>query len=119
VQAVCNRVQIIHEGELVFTESLADLNQRLRPSSLQVTLAHPPAEGELADLPEITGVEAFGGGAFRLHHATGAEVAEPLARTAVERGWGLRALIPEETSLEQIFVDLTLKDSDSTGKEAA
>ncbi|MFB6259927.1 MAG: ATP-binding cassette domain-containing protein, partial [Thiohalorhabdaceae bacterium] len=54
VQAVCNRVQIIHQGRLVFSESLADLNQRLAPTSLRLELAQPPAPSALE---AIDGVE--------------------------------------------------------------
>ena len=117
VQAVCNRVQIIHQGRLVFSETLADLNRRLAPTSLRVELASPPEPAELEALDGVTGVEALGEGAFRIHHEADASPAETLASQAVTADWGLRALIPEEASLEQIFVDLTLKDTDE--QEAA
>ncbi|MFB6259109.1 MAG: hypothetical protein ABEK42_00035, partial [Thiohalorhabdaceae bacterium] len=94
--------------------TLADLNRRLAPTSLRVELASP---AELEALDGVTGVEALGEGAFRIHHEADTSPAETLASQAVTADWGLRALIPEEASLEQIFVDLTLKDTDE--QEAA
>ncbi len=111
VQAVCNRVQIIHEGRLVLSDSLQDLNRRVASTTLRVEMASPPDRAELEALEGVHRVEALGEGAFRLHHEAGASPAEALSEEAVHRGWRLRALVPEEMSLEQMFVDLTLKDA--------
>ncbi len=110
VQAVCNRVQIIHEGRLVLSEALAELNECLAPTSLRVTLAEPVGEEALQGVAGVDAVEDLGSGTYRIRHQPDADPAEALAARAVHEGWGLRALIPEERSLEQTFVDLTLKE---------
>ncbi len=110
VQAVCNRVQIIHQGQLVLSEDLDALNQRMGRTSLQVTLAHPVDTAALSSIEGVREVEELGEGRYRIHHDPGSDPAEPLAERAVQEGWGLRALVPEERSLEQMFVDLTLKE---------
>ena len=89
-------------------------------SRLRLALAQPPEVSTLEAVDGVERVEVLDDGGFRIHHAAGASPAEALARRAVESGWGLRALVPEEASLEQIFVDLTLKDTDpGTDREAA
>jgi len=121
VQAVCNRVQIIHEGRLVFSDTLEAVNRRLAPTSLRITLNSPPAAGELEKVPGVQALESLGAGEFRIRHEPGASPAETLAEKAVAEGWRLAALVPESASLEQIFVELTAteaSDPDST-EEAA
>lgn len=109
VQAVCSRVQIIHEGRLVFAESLTDLDRRMAPTSLIVRLREPPTDEALTAIDGVERVERLDDGAIRIHHAAERNPAEPLARHAVNEGWGLRELTPERISLEQMFMDLTLK----------
>ncbi len=111
VQASCNRVQIIHQGHLVFAETLERLGERLAPTSLIVSLRNPPPPAGLEPLPGVRGVEALDGTRLRVHHDVGASPAEAIAERAVAEGWGLTALVPEQATLEQIFVDLTLKDA--------
>jgi len=117
VQAVCNRVQIINEGELVFSEEMEGMHRRLAPTALRLELAQPPAGEDLVEVPGVEEVQPLDEGSFRIHHAAGASPAEALAEAAVNRGWGLRALVPEEASLEQIFVDLTLKETGAAGEQ--
>ncbi len=119
VQAVCNRVQIIHEGRLVFRESLEDLGQRMTATSLRLELGHPPDPASLEAIEGIDSVESLRPGEFRVHHGAEATPIENLARQALDNGWGLRALVPEEPSLEQVFIDLTLKDTSEAVEEAA
>jgi len=100
VQAVCSRVQIIHEGRLVLSERLDALNQRMEGTSLRLSLARPVEKTQLSAVKGVQRVEALGEGEFRVHHEPGAEPAEALAQRAVQEVWGLRALVPEERSLE-------------------
>jgi hypothetical protein len=46
-----------------------------------------------------------------ISYQAGYDPGEQIARTCVEQGWGLRALIPQQQSLEQVFVDLISKDN--------
>jgi len=107
VQMTCDRVQIINQGRLVFSDNIANLDQRMRATTLLVALRTPPAMDALSAIPGTTQVEALGEGRFRLHHAQELNPAEELARKAVAEGWGLLELTPERKSLEQVFVEIT------------
>ncbi len=121
VQAVCNRVQIIHEGRLVFTETMAGLESRLRTTSLLVRLRNAPPGEQLRAIDGVEAVEPAGDGRLRVQHGPGASVAEAIAEQAVAKGWGLLELTPERRTLEQIFVELTLSEptAGQGGEEAA
>jgi ABC-2 type transport system ATP-binding protein len=107
VQAVCSHVQIMQAGRLVYNGSLAALDRQQR-SSLIVSFSAPPAPPGLAVVPAVSGVETLGEGRFRIHHAPAADPVPALVACACEQGWGLRELTPEHTSLEQLFIRLTL-----------
>lgn len=111
VQAVCDRVQIINHGSLVFSDSIEGLQQRMAGASLLVGLRRGPEQRVLASIDGVEAVDELGDGRFRLHlHADG-DVAETLVPLAVTENWGLFELSPERMSLEQVFVDLTTEES--------
>ncbi len=107
VQATCDRVQIINQGELVLTDTIDGLTRRMQRSSLHVTLRFPPALARLQAIDGVQEVEPLEEGSYRLHHVPEVNPAEAVAVAAVHHGWGLLALTPEHASLEDIFVQLT------------
>ncbi len=110
VQGVCNRVQIINRGRLVFSDTMEGLERHLHSQHLIVRLRHMPVASELLQLPGIVGVESLDDGRLRLCYE-GANPAAALAESAVNKHWGLEELIPERRTLEQIFVELTMQDA--------
>ncbi len=108
VQAVCSHVQIIHQGRLVYADSLANLDQQ--QPCLRITLERPPEANELAKLPIIEQVEVLGNGRFLLYYPTDTDPVEKLVTYICAQGWGLRELRLEGRSLEQIFIELTLAE---------
>ena len=108
VQAVCSRVQIIHRGKLVFSDDLAGLSARMRIAGLTFVCRSAPDPEELRELDGVLSVEELGAGRWRLLHTAGRSPAEALAVLAVKRKWGLTELSPEQKSLEETFVELTV-----------
>ena len=126
IQATCDRVQIIHKGRLMLSDTLAGLQARMHSSSVVVGLHNMPPLTELAALPGIGSVELLADGRVRLHHVSPDFLthnpAEALVARAVQQGWRLYELIPERASLEQIFVDITRTEqhpADDVTRDAA
>ncbi|HEY4128026.1 MAG TPA: ATP-binding cassette domain-containing protein [Gammaproteobacteria bacterium] len=110
VQAVCSRVQIIHKGKLVFSDSLKALTEHMEATSLVLECRQLPGMKELRELPGIASVEKLDSRRARLKLEPGADPAEEIATYAVKNKWGLKGLSPEYKSLEQVFVELTTSD---------
>ncbi|MDA3868774.1 MAG: ATP-binding cassette domain-containing protein [Gammaproteobacteria bacterium] len=108
VEAVCNRVQIINKGRLVYEANMDELRGEPAHGFYEVTLLRPPGINQLYETAGINNVERLDERSFLLHtsHAT----AENIADVAVANNWGLIKLIPYQHTLEQIFIDLTLGD---------
>jgi ABC-2 type transport system ATP-binding protein len=110
VQAVCSRVQIIHRGRTVYSDSVAALAAQQQPLSLVLDCRELPALKELRAIEGVESVEKLDAHRARLGFAAGADPAEAVAGLAVRGKWGLRGLTPEYKSLEQVFVELTTAD---------
>jgi ABC-2 type transport system ATP-binding protein len=114
VQMTCDRVQIISNGRLVFSDKVANLNQQMDSTCLILGLQQPPAKEVLLAIEGVTDVEDLGHGRLRIHHAATASPASRLAEQAASQGWSLYELSPEYKTLEQIFVDITSSEELST-----
>ncbi|HET7676066.1 MAG TPA: ABC transporter ATP-binding protein, partial [Gammaproteobacteria bacterium] len=110
IQAVCSRVQIIHHGRLVLSDTIDGLGERMQSDSLIVGARNLPDVRMLAAIPEVTRVEQLDANRVRVIHQSGKSPAEHIAQCAVDGGWGLQELTPERKSLEEIFVDLVHSD---------
>lgn len=114
VQATCDRVQIINKGQLVLSDSIDGLSQRMRSSSLLLGLRRPPAPAALQNVTGVQAVEVLDSGRLRISHAPDVSPAEALAERAVAEGWGLFELTPERLSLEDVFVNITTEEEELT-----
>jgi ABC-2 type transport system ATP-binding protein len=110
VQAVCDRVLIIHQGSLVLNDSLSNLTRRQKGTCLHVALKRPPVIESLAAIEGVGQVEPLDENRFRIHYRPEADPAEAIAERAVSERWGLYELAPETHSLEETFVQLTCGD---------
>ena len=110
VQAVCNRVQIINQGKLVYASDMTDLLEQQDTGRYELVLKQAPALAELNKFALIKQAEQRGDHHFIVD--IDGKV-EDLARLAVDNNWGLQKLVADEKSLESIFVTLTSGDADT------
>jgi ABC-2 type transport system ATP-binding protein len=112
VQAVCNRVQIINEGKLVYEADKDQLLDKQETNSYEVLLLNPPSINDLSKIDGVNNVERMHDNTFLIHLDENS--ADNITRAAVENSWGLNKLMPHKRTLEQIFVELTLSEADNT-----
>ena len=113
VETVCDRVQILNHGKVVYTDTIAALRQTRGGQALTVAFARPPAPALLAAIEGVRSVESLSAQRLRVFHGPDANPAQALVRRSVELDWGLTELIPVETTLEEVFVNLTQRDDDA------
>jgi ABC-2 type transport system ATP-binding protein len=119
VEAVCDRVQILHRGDVVFSDTIAGLKQFRGGGALQVGLRNPPDLAALSAAALGAEAEAINATLFRLRPRPETDPTEALVRAAVEKGWALYQLQPAQASLEEVFVQLTQKEEPQTEESAA
>jgi ABC-2 type transport system ATP-binding protein len=115
VQAVCNRVQIINQGDIVYSASMDDMLSK-QNTKFEITLT------ENVDSEELINHHAFKSVDMIDDHSFTAEsdlAADKLSEYIVQQGWGLTRFAQQQISLEQIFIDLTTTDSNTTDNSKA
>jgi ABC-2 type transport system ATP-binding protein len=113
VAQTCQRVVIINKGRVVAVDTPENLTARLTGAeTLYVQLDSGGAEAGpvIAAVPGVTRVLASDGG-FEVESERGTDVRRELARTIVNRGWGLLELRPMRMSLEEIFLQVTTDEA--------
>jgi ABC-2 type transport system ATP-binding protein len=111
VEAVCDRVQILHHGRIVYNDTIAALKGVESGATVTLGLRRPPPLSELSALKGVTRAEPVEPPQiFSVQFASGAEATDELVRQAAERDWGLYLLKPAQTSLEDVFVNLTRRE---------
>lgn len=103
IQAVCSRVMIIHQGRVVFQDSMAAVTAQ-NASRLSAVFRQAPNS---IVLPGVASAQSLGEGRVVITPEAGADPREALVAESVKQGWGLLELKTEGRSLEEIFVSLT------------
>jgi ABC-2 type transport system ATP-binding protein len=122
VEAVCDRVQILHHGAVVYADSIEGLRKFRGGQSLLVGLRRPPSVAEIEAVTGVARVEAQGDHLLRVMPREGMDPTGALVSASVAGSWGLFQLQPGQTSLEEVFAQLTERDDDNTqpsSKESA
>ena len=107
VEMVCDRVQIINQGDLVFNGSIEDLKKQRRGNKLLVGFNNAPLKKELLAVEGVSQVDKIDNTMYRVHFNHDYVPAEEIVITATKNKWGLFHIAPDVTSLEDIFVQLT------------
>lgn len=110
VETVCDRVQILHRGKIVFADSIDGLRRSQQTENLLLGFARPPALSALQAIPGVKDAQLLDSGLMRVRSAPNSAPAEAIARAAVENNWGLTQMSPERTRLEDVFAELTRMD---------
>ncbi|NOR42885.1 MAG: ATP-binding cassette domain-containing protein [Gammaproteobacteria bacterium] len=115
VQAVCNRVQIINQGDIVYSASMDDMLGK-QSTKFEITLTENVGVEKLGDHHAFKSIDMIDDHSFTVESDL---AADKLSEYIVQQGWGLTHFSLHQTSLEQIFIDLTTTDSSMTDSSKA
>jgi ABC-2 type transport system ATP-binding protein len=110
-------VVIINNGRVVAVDTPDNLIARLKGAEtmyVQVDAEGADVVPVLSSIPGVLGVAASEQrglvGAFEVESDRGNDIRRELARTIVNRGWGLLELRPMRMSLEEVFLQVTTEE---------
>jgi len=126
VEHSCSKVIIINNGEIIASDSVANLHSRRGTAEtmrLGVTGGNPQEIRKrieqvagVASVISLDGMAAREGlASFEVHGLADREVGPDLARAVVTAGWNLHELRIVGESLEEIFIELTKSERVQTG----
>ena len=113
VEMVCDHVQIIDKGKLVFNGGIDVLKRQRIGNKLLIGFSNAPTVEELVKIKGVTEAEITDNNMMRVRFAEGEAPHEAIVQAAVKNKWGLYQIAPDQTSLEDVFVQLTYQDSAS------
>jgi ABC-2 type transport system ATP-binding protein len=118
VSTLCQRVIIIHEGEIVAVDAPENLSTRLRGSErieLEIRAPRDEAVRIIESIEDVTGVMTRppadpGFLSFHVDTLAGSDARAEIASTVVGRGWDLLTIRSIGMTLEEIFLNLTMSE---------
>ena len=114
VEMVCGHVQIIDKGKLVFNGGIEVLKKHRQGNKLLLGFANTPTVAALQAVAGVKEVELLEGGLCRVTYTeeqlSQQAIMQNIVQTAVQNSWGLYQIAPDQTSLEDVFVQLTYQD---------
>lgn len=115
VQAICDDIKMIENGQLVFSGTMEDFDNYVTPDSFVIELGNPPPVAVLSDLCLNRGVEDLGENRFRIVFGDDTAITEKYIAESVTKKWDLRDIHVERCSLEEIFAQLSGKSKTKKG----
>lgn len=112
VEAVCDRVQILNHGRIVFADDIATLSAKMSAASLLLSLRRAPDLAALQAIPGVLAVKELSELRFIIDIDDANHPAERIAEYAVAQGLGLYELSPQQMDLEQVFVDIATEEGE-------
>lgn len=109
VQAMCDNIKMIEHGHLVFSGTIEEFDNYVKPDTFIVKLDNPPADEELLAIPGLLRLKHLDDHALRVQFDRRDDITEIVATICVRRGWGLSEITLERISLEEIFAQLSGK----------
>lgn len=104
VEAMCDRVIILHKGKIVLDKKMDALNQN---QIIEVEFDYRLEEVAFKQLPHLTKVESFNGNLHQLHFDTEADMRAVVYDFAKEQGLRTLQLHQKSPTLEKLFIELT------------
>ncbi|NOQ81249.1 MAG: ATP-binding cassette domain-containing protein [Methylophaga sp.] len=106
VEMLCDRVQIINQGQLILSDTLDGFRQKMKTSNLLIELACPPALSVLEGIEGVISVDALNNTSFILHYSPENNPTNNIVNQAVSQQWQLSQLTPQQHSLEDVFMNI-------------
>ncbi|MEO8342248.1 MAG: ATP-binding cassette domain-containing protein, partial [Gallionella sp.] len=107
VESVCNRVEIMQHGKLIYGDTSARMQQHGSVAGFIIGLRNPPPLDVLEGIPGIGHVEQLSATQFRVLDTPGNNSKVLLLTQAEQQGWQLEQLTPLQATLEEVFVNIT------------
>jgi ABC-2 type transport system ATP-binding protein len=114
VESVCDRVEIMQHGKLIYGDTSAHMQQHGSVSGFIIGLRNPPPLGVLEAIAGISHVEPLSATQFRVLHAADQNPKAALLSLAEQQGWQLEQLTPLQATLEDVFVRITDAETATT-----
>jgi ABC-2 type transport system ATP-binding protein len=107
VQVLCKEIKMIEGGKIVFADTMDAFNNYVEPHSVLMQMENPPPTEALLRIPGATKVDFLTERQIRLYFSGDPAITARIIATSVEKGWDLREISLDKSSLDEIFAQLS------------
>ena len=107
VQVLCKEIKMIEGGRIVFADTMDAFNNYVEPHSVLMSMDNPPVDTQLLQIPGATKVDFLTERQIRLYFNGDPSITETIIETSVQKGWRLREINLDKSSLDEIFAQLS------------
>lgn len=107
VQAICDYILMIENGQLVFSGMTEEFDNYLQPNSIFVRLLEIPSPDDLMKIDGVEEVIELGGPDYRLKFSDLGGATERIVQESVKKDWRLDEIRAEKNSLNDVFSALS------------
>lgn len=111
VEAICDRVIIIHKGDLVADDKLSNLRKLSAAEMVKVSFEGPVDKSMLESLPAAKAVSNTGNNSWKITTAEPDQMRKQLMELSLKHHLNIISLQSENQSLEEVFRSLTGKEA--------
>ena len=119
IEAVCDRIVVINEGKIVADDTAAELSAKVSKDRRLTVSIEGPVKEVTTLISGINGVEKVvtlnsretGVYEYSVEVAEGADIRRDLFTRLAQRGWPLLSSKSQAMSLEDIFINLTIRQN--------
>src|SRR6186713_2011833 len=107
VQMLCKEIKMIDSGKIVFSDTMDAFNNYVEPHSILLYMENPPSQEELLQIRGVRKVDFLTQRQLRIFFTGEREITARIIENSVQRGWDLREINLEKSSLDEIFAQLS------------
>jgi len=106
VDMLCDRVQIISEGQLLFIDTIETLHEYMQSSALLLRFDTEISVQQLNAIDHILQSERLADNTYRVTFAPQHDPTQAILRKSLVEQWQLTMLMPEKHSMEDVFMKI-------------
>lgn len=108
VQAICDRVIIIRQGELVANDTIDKLSTQVDAATVVTLSLQQKVEAKaLRSIKGVKGVKSIGDRRWELQAKKGVDIRPAIFHHAVKQHWVILEMVQSQLSIEDVFMKLT------------
>ncbi|MCL2561274.1 MAG: ABC transporter ATP-binding protein [Rikenellaceae bacterium] len=111
VQAICDEIMMIEEGQMVFKGTVSDFDNYIAPSTIYASFIESLSADTLASIEGVLKVDELGGKNFRIYFNDAQDVMDRVVEQSFKHKWRLSEIRVEKNELNAIFAELSKKKS--------
>ncbi len=107
VQVLCRDIVMIEKGKIVFADTMEAFNNYIEPNGVQVWFGNQPTKDALLEIPGVKDATFQSEHLVRLVIDKDPSICEKIIEVSVQKGWRMREISREKSSLDDIFKQLS------------